>query len=166
MRAILVVLLLLLATPAKSDFTGNDWIKLCNEDDAACINWTMGVVSGFNYHHWLTNKKAAICFPNDATLNDAIGIIAGWFRDHPEQRTKSATPSVVLALVWAWPCTKATVPTPRKRPTVSTPPPPPASPEKKPNHIEQFRELDERKKSLPQPIPPATDPIWKHLNPA
>lgn len=107
--------------PAHAALTGAELLKRCNAaeksmageklageevlDSMWCVGYVSGLLDGFGVGDFKVGEEKMVCPPESGlTRSQALGIITGYLRDHPDDLPKSGRRSALLALSKALPC--------------------------------------------------------------
>jgi len=105
-RLLFVLACLVIAYPAKAQFTGTKLHDYCaGEDTDICATWISGFAGGMWYLQQI-EKEPTTCMPEGFTGTQARPIIEKYMADHPEMLDQSATKIAGTALALAFPCAK------------------------------------------------------------
>jgi hypothetical protein len=108
-RLVFILVCLVIAGPAKADFTGADLHSVCTDNQDLCDFWITGFMSGM-FGSQTTAQKGnvtpVICLPGGTTNYRARLIVENYMRDHPESLRLPARAVVFAAFGLAFPCTK------------------------------------------------------------
>lgn len=82
--------------------------KLAGEemlDSMWCVGYVSGLLDGFGVSDFRVGEEKMVCPPESGlTRSQALGIITGYLRDHPDDLAKSGRRGALLALSKALPC--------------------------------------------------------------
>ena len=99
-RLLFVLTCLVIAYPAKAQFTGTKLHDYCaGEDTDKCATWISGFAGGMWYLQQI-EKEPTTCMPEEFTSTQA------YMADHPEMLDQSATTVAGTALKQSFPCPK------------------------------------------------------------
>jgi len=102
-KVLFILACLVIACPAKADFTGADLQSACTNNQDICDFW----ITSFLLGAFGSQANAQIsCPPGGTTRTQARLIIENYMRDHPEQLHSPAQDIVFAAAQLAFPCTK------------------------------------------------------------
>jgi hypothetical protein len=105
-----ILVCLVIACPAKADFTGADLQSACTDNQDLCDFWLTGFVSGMFGSQAVAQQgklTPVSCFPEGGiTLHQARLIVEKYMRDHPEHLHSSAQDVVFAALELEFPCNR------------------------------------------------------------
>lgn len=82
------------------------------EKSYECVGYVSGAVDAFNTTREANRLKS--CIPAGVTINRLRQVTVAYLRDHPAERTQSASTLVFAATRKAWPCPKRAVTSSRK----------------------------------------------------
>ena len=126
MNRLLAVASIFLAThafPAQAAFSGADLLKRCSAaeksvtgaqlnaeemlDSMWCAGYMSGLLDGFGVAEFKVGNERMICpGENGLTRSQAMTIITGYRREHPEEQAKSGRRIALVALSKTFPCPK------------------------------------------------------------
>jgi hypothetical protein len=108
-RVLFILACLVIACPAKADFTGADLQSACTDNQDICDFWITSFLLGAFGSQTNTQQRnfAQVSCPPGGTMR-AIArlIVENYMRDHPEQLHLPAQDIVFAAAQLAFPCTK------------------------------------------------------------
>jgi len=108
-RLVFILVCLVIACPAKADFTGADLHSICTDNQDLCDFWITGFMSGM-FGSQATAQKENVtpvsCLPGGMTESEARIIVEKYMRDHPERLHLSARDTVFTAFNLAFPCNR------------------------------------------------------------
>lgn len=107
--ACLVVSGLVVASPAKADFTGADLQSACTDNQDICDFWITSLLLGMFDSPAVTqqgNLAPVGCLPAGITRTRARLIVEKYMQDHPENLHLPGQDIVFAASELAFPCTK------------------------------------------------------------
>jgi hypothetical protein len=105
-----VMLLALLSEASAGGFIkdGNVLLALCTSgnliDQTKCIGYIEGTADLMNELSWFFNRPQ--CVPNQTVSTQAVDVVLIYLRDHPVERSYTASSDVVTALSLAWKCSR------------------------------------------------------------
>lgn len=70
-----------------------------------CMGYVSGLLDGFGVSDYRIGNAIAAC-PGDSSITrgEAVKIVTGWLRQHPEDLDKSGRRNAILAIAKAFPC--------------------------------------------------------------
>ena len=105
-QLIFLLAFLVIAFPAKAQFTGTKLRDYCaGEDVDTCAMWISGFAGGMWYLQQI-EKEPTTCIPEGFTATQARQIVQKFMADHPGMLNQSATTVAGTALEHAFPCPK------------------------------------------------------------
>jgi hypothetical protein len=105
-RLIFILACLVIALPAKAQFTGAKLHDYCAGENAdTCAMWISGFAGGMWYLQQI-EKEPTTCIPEGFTATQARQIVKKFMADHPGMLNQSATTVAGTALEQAFPCPK------------------------------------------------------------
>jgi hypothetical protein len=109
-KVVFILACLVIASPAKADFTGADLQSACTNNQDLCDFWiTSSLLRAFGSQASPSqqgNLMSAGCPPRDITRYQARLILENYMRDHPENLHLPAQDVVLAASALAFPCNK------------------------------------------------------------
>ncbi len=110
-RAVVALVVAVAGCAVHAD-SGNDlYRRLTMPDQQYALGYLSGVIDSMNYFDakgYVTNGKFAstTCWPDGATMKQAMDVIKQFLDDTPQSRHLNATNLVHQAMQKAWPCPK------------------------------------------------------------
>ena len=119
--AIGLAALLALPLPALATLSGADLLARCSASEKSvageklsaaemldsmwCVGYLSGLLDGFGVADFRVAGEKMVC-PGESGLSrsQALGIITGYLREHPEEQPKSGRRIALVALAKAMPC--------------------------------------------------------------
>jgi hypothetical protein len=114
-KLVFILACLVIACPAKADFTGADLQSACTDNQDICDFWiTSSLLGAFGSQ---TNAGLVSCPPAGTTPTQARLIVEKYMHDHPESLHLPAQDIVFAASQLSFPCIKFApmLPTPPER---------------------------------------------------
>ena len=108
-KVVFIFACLVIACPAKADFTGADLQSACTDNQDICDFWiTSSLLGAFGSqaNAQQGNLTAVGCPPAGTSRAQARLIVEKYMHDHPEQLRLPAQDIVFAAAELAFPCTK------------------------------------------------------------
>ena len=115
-KVVFILTCLLIACPAKADFTGPDLQSACTNNQDICDFWITSFLLGAFGSQAIAqqgNFAPISCPPGGTTRSQARFIVEKYMRDHPENLHLPAKDIVFAAAELAFPCTKLAAMMPR-----------------------------------------------------
>lgn len=121
MKRLIFCILMLCATQANAEITGNDLLKWCrsavkkaekvemtneeNSEALACMYYLNGFISSLQVTTVVYKpRKAIACISNEGTMDQIARLVVKNLKESPEVLHRQPGPSVALTLAKAFPC--------------------------------------------------------------
>ena len=110
-QLIAMLIILLFASDAKADLTGNQLHNICKDPDTsgACLGYVMGVVDVIQQSKGRF-KSWATCLPTNSSRGQARDVVKNYLENNPSKRHFSSPALVAISLSKAFPCPKIGTP--------------------------------------------------------
>src|SRR6516165_1452237 len=108
-KLVFILACLVIACPAKADFTGADLQSACTDNQDICDFWITSFLLGAFGSQAIAmqgNFAPISCSPGGTTRTQARFIVEKYMHDHPENLHLPAQDIVFAAAEQAFPCTK------------------------------------------------------------
>ena len=109
-KVLFILACLVIASPAKADFTGADLQSACTDNQDICDFWItsflLGAFGSQASPSQQGNFMSAGCPPRDITRYQARLILENYMHDHPENLHLPPQDVVLAASALAFPCNK------------------------------------------------------------
>ena len=106
--AMLVAMATSISTPARANITGNDWLEMCEEDDATCALYARGVAEGLQMWSVFSPKTAIACIPDGVSANQIMEIGRRFVTNSSPEDRNHLIAVILFARAFRekWPCKK------------------------------------------------------------
>ena len=108
-KVVFILACLVIACPAKADFTGADLQSACTDNQDICDFWITSFLLGAFGSQGIAqqgNFSPVGCPPGGVTASQARLIVENYMHDHPENLHLPAQDVVLAASALAFPCNK------------------------------------------------------------